>query len=154
MRSLLAFVVLVLLATGAWAADAVVRVEFRAAEDTAAAPLVPMTTPDGTTIYVSPHALLTNTDIAAATAEFDSQTGVPIVRLVFTEEGGRKLEEVTTARVGRMIAIVVEGRLMSAPRIMEPISAGEAVITGNFTSSEAERLAAGIVPPPPKAPQR
>lgn len=153
MKTIPALLAAALLSAWAWAAEPAVTVEFRAAEPDPAAMLAEMTTPDGTTVYVGEEALLTNADVKSAKVALDAQSKAPVVRLIFTEDGRKKLLDVTTARVGHMIAIVVEGKLLSAPRIMEPIAAGEAVITGNFTRAEAIRIAEGIVPPPPPAPK-
>jgi preprotein translocase subunit SecD len=60
--------------------------------------------------------------------------------------------EVTRANVGRSLAIVLDGKVISAPRIREPILGGSGVITGNFTTQQAQDLAlllrAGALPAP------
>lgn len=62
------------------------------------------------------------------------------IRVRFTEAGGRHFAEVTGANVGRLLGIVLDGRLYSAPRINEHIGGGSAQITGAFTQREAIEL--------------
>ncbi len=58
----------------------------------------------------------------------------------FTEEGGAKL---TQANQGKMLAVLVNGKVISAPTIRSKISE-QAMITGQFTKAEAEKIAEGI----------
>lgn len=84
--------------------------------------------------------LLTGKYLKNAQVSFD-QFGKPKVDIEFTEEGAIKFEEITARYVGKQIAIVLDGEVMSAPRVIEKISGGRAEITGNFTIEEAKRLA-------------
>lgn len=63
------------------------------------------------------------------------------VHLNFNDEGAKKFAAVTTASSGRLLGIVLDGKLYSAPRINEPITGGSAQITGHFSAREAEQLA-------------
>ncbi|MDH4139364.1 MAG: protein translocase subunit SecD [Coriobacteriia bacterium] len=62
------------------------------------------------------------------------------VNVIFNAEGSAKWAEITGARVGRPIAIVLDGQVQSAPVVQERISGGQTRITGNFTGEEAKRL--------------
>lgn len=84
--------------------------------------------------------LLTGKYLKNAQVSFD-QFGKAKVDVEFTEEGARKFEEITAKYIGKQIAIVLDGKVMSAPRVIEKISGGKAEITGNFTIDEAKRLA-------------
>jgi len=64
----------------------------------------------------------------------------PIVSVEFTPEGGKLFETITTEHVGEFLAIFLDGEIVSAPRINEPISGGGAVISGGFTAEEARDL--------------
>lgn len=64
----------------------------------------------------------------------------PIVSIRFTEDGGQLFEEITTEHVGEFLAIFLDGEVVSVPRINEPIAGGSAVISGNFTATEARDL--------------
>lgn len=83
-----------------------------------------------------------------------SQTGQASVSLSLDDKGRRIFSEITRDNVGRMLAIVLDGKVQSAPRINEQISGGEAVITGSFSPEEAAELAlvlrSGALPAPIK----
>jgi preprotein translocase subunit SecD len=82
----------------------------------------------------------------------DQNTSEPYVSLELTGTGGRVFADLTSANVGRRLAIVLDGNLYSAPVIRERIPSGQAQITGGFTSEEATDLAivlrAGALPAP------
>lgn len=72
---------------------------------------------------------------------FGGQTGIePIVRFEFNEEGAEKFYDVTSKNYGRSLAIVLDGEVISAPRINEAIR-GSGEISGNFTTDSARTLA-------------
>ncbi len=72
---------------------------------------------------------------------FGGQTGVePIVHFEFNEEGAEKFYEVTSKNYGRMLAIVLDREVISAPRINAAIR-GSGEISGNFTADSAKTLA-------------
>ncbi len=83
---------------------------------------------------------------------FDSRTGEPIVNFRFDTLGGKKFGDVTKRNVNRPFAIVLDGKVISAPVIREPILGGSGQISGNFTISSAQDLAlllrAGALPAP------
>ena len=56
----------------------------------------------------------------------------------------QRFAEVTRENIGRRLAIIVDGRICSAPVIQGEISGGKAQITGNFSEKEAKELAAKI----------
>ncbi len=63
------------------------------------------------------------------------------IMLAFNSAGGKQFGDLTSANVGRKLAIVLDGKLYSAPNINEPIMGGQASITGNFSQEEAISLA-------------
>ena len=74
-----------------------------------------------------------------------------LVTLDLTRKGGLKFTNVTGANVGRKLAIVLDGKVHSAPNIRQKIPGGSASITGGFqTDAEASDLAlllrAGALP--------
>lgn len=81
-----------------------------------------------------------------------SQTGQASVSLSLDDKGKRQFAQITRENVGRLLAIVLDGKVQSAPRINEEISGGEAVITGSFSPEEAAELAlvlrSGALPAP------
>ena len=66
--------------------------------------------------------------------------------------GAREFADVTTANVGRPFAIVLDGKIIEAPSIREPITGGAGQISGDFTPQSATDLAlllrAGALPAP------
>lgn len=102
-------------------------------------------------IAVEKDAMLTGEDVADARPAFD-QMNQAYVTLNFNGRGGRIFERVTAENVGRRMAIVLDGKVYSAPVIRERIGGGRASISGNFTTAEAQDLAivlrAGSLPAP------
>jgi preprotein translocase subunit SecD len=76
----------------------------------------------------------------------------PYVSVTLTGHGAEIFERLTGDNTGRRLAIVLDGRVQSAPVIRERIGGGRAVITGSFTLDEARDLAivlrAGALPAP------
>ena len=95
---------------------------------------------------------LTGKDLEKAGVSFAQNTNTPQISLKFTDEGSKKFEEITQRNVGQPLAIFLDGGVISAPRVNEAISGGEAVITGQFTLEQAKNLAiqlnAGALPVP------
>ena len=63
------------------------------------------------------------------------------VHLNFNATGAKQFADITTVNRGRLLGIVLDGKLSSAPRINEPITGGSAQITGHFTARDAQFLA-------------
>ncbi|MBI4436801.1 MAG: protein translocase subunit SecD [Candidatus Omnitrophica bacterium] len=98
-------------------------------------------------------AALTGEALVTATVSFDqSQFNEPYVSLEFNAQGGREFSRITRDNVGRRLAIVLDGKVQSAPVIKERIPSGHAQITGRFSMEEASDLAivlrAGALPAP------
>lgn len=95
---------------------------------------------------------LTGKDLSRASVDFDQTTGRPQIALVFTAEGAQKFSEITGRNIGRPLAIFLDETPLSAPTVQEQISGGNAVITGDFSLGEAQRLVnqlnAGALPAP------
>ncbi len=87
-----------------------------------------------------------------ARSGFDQQTGAPIVSFRFDTVGARQFAEITKNNVGRPFAIVLDGKVLSAPVINEPITGGSGQISGDFTVEETTTLSAllraGALPAP------
>jgi preprotein translocase subunit SecD len=88
-------------------------------------------------------------NLTDASAGFD-QNGRPAVNFRFDTTGARQFGDYTRQNVGRIFAIVLDGKVISAPRIISAITGGSGQITGNFTVESANRLAillrAGALP--------
>jgi SecD/SecF fusion protein len=87
-----------------------------------------------------------------ARAGFDQRTQEPIVSFRFDSVGARQFAEITQANVGRPFAIVLDGKVLSAPTIREPITGGSGQISGSFTVEDTTVLSAllraGALPAP------
>lgn len=112
--------------------------------------------PDGSTaetpIALDVEPLMTGEDVSDARPTFDSRDNKPSVSLSFNARGAAAFERITGEHVKRRMAIVLDGKVHSAPTIQDRISGGRASITGHFTPNEAQDLAivlrAGSLPAP------
>lgn len=80
-------------------------------------------------------------NLTRAMASIDPHTDQAVVALRFDVDGERALAELTSANVGRRIAIVLDGEVLSAPTIQEPILTGPLLVSGTFTHDSANQLA-------------
>ena len=80
--------------------------------------------------------------LSDASAGFDPQTREPVVNFRFDRTGAREFAAITEANVGRPFAIVLDGKVLSAPVIREPITGGSGQISGSVTVQEAGTLSA------------
>jgi len=108
---------------------------------------------DNEPLLLEKEAVLTGDALTNASVRFSqSEFNEPIVALEFNTEGAKKFAEITADNVGKRLAIVLDGKVQSAPRIKEAIPSGEAVITGRFTVEQAQDLAivlkVGALPAP------
>ncbi len=87
---------------------------------------------------------VTGSDIASANQGFDPDDNSPAVDFRLSGRGQERFSKVTEENVDRRFAIILDGRVMSSPRINEPIYGGSVQITGQFTMEEALDLAAII----------
>jgi len=103
----------------------------------------------GPALLLKKEAELSGSGLKDAYIGIDSN-GFPEVRLEFNREGAKKFARVTGTNIEKRLAIVLDGRVQSAPVIKDCISGGKAQITGRFTMDEAKDLAivlrAGALP--------
>ena len=114
--------------------------------------LLPSEEPEEPFVLVYREAALTGDRLTNSQPSFDQQTGQPVVTFKFDTSGARRFAEISRDNVGRRFAIVLDNRVISAPRIIEPILGGSGQITGNFTVESANNLAillrSGALPAP------
>jgi len=84
--------------------------------------------------------VMTGSDLKDAKAQM-GQNNQASVSLEFTDEGGKKFGNVTARNVGKKIAIVLDGEMLTNPVVQEAITGGHAQITGSRNMEEAEHLA-------------
>ncbi|MBR1730080.1 MAG: protein translocase subunit SecD [Selenomonadaceae bacterium] len=86
------------------------------------------------------NTVLTGTDLKNAQAAMN-QNNQNVVDLEFSDEGGKKFADLTMKNVGRKIAILLDGEVLTDPVVNEPILGGRAEISGQRTLEEAQKLA-------------
>lgn len=86
------------------------------------------------------NVVLTGNDLKDARGQI-GQNNQAMVGLEFSSEGAEKFADLTARNIGRQIAIVLDGEVLTAPVVNETITGGRAVITGSRTMEEAEHLA-------------
>jgi len=86
------------------------------------------------------HTVMTGADLAEALVTQD-EVGNLGVSFDLTERGAQVFGDYTSAHVGDLLGIVLDGTLISAPVINQPITGGNGIITGQFTAEEANGLA-------------
>ena len=107
---------------------------------------------DGGMVAIFSRVELSGENLIDSQATFDQQRNIPVVTQVFDTIGGRRFARLTTEHVNQRFAIVLDGRVLSAPVINEPILGGRGQISGNFTMQTAQDLAvllrSGALPAP------
>jgi len=127
--------------------------ELRLAEESPGAGLMEAAVGGGDKkVYLFKEAIITNNDLVDARVVDDgafidqnerASSGFSI-HVLFTEEGAQKMSRATGAHLGKPIAILVDGKVVSA-RIVRSVISDRAAISGVFTREEAERLVSRIM---------
>lgn len=101
---------------------------------------------EGRSVWVNPTPALTAADIQGAEPATDRNYG-QFVKVVFTEEGGKKMRDLTTAQMNKLIAIVLDGKIVNAPKVRSVIS-NDGIITGKppagLTTDEVRRILTSV----------
>lgn len=79
-----------------------------------------------------------------ARAAVDEMTGRPLIHLSFNDKGKALLAQATAAHIGRQLAVVVDGKIISVARIQTTISWGQLQITGRFDQTAAQDIALAL----------
>jgi SecD/SecF fusion protein len=131
------------------------KLEFRLVADPGQSPAETEALDDlerpGATMLVEKQVMVEGEDLTDAQLGFDQQrNGEPIVNFRFNIRGAQKFGDVTSKNVGRLFAIVLDNKVISAPRILTPITGGAGQISGHFTAEQANNLSillrAGALP--------
>ena|SRR5215469_3208889 len=99
----------------------------------------------GNALWLKRDGQLGSDALADAYACIDPRTGEPLVRVTLTPAAAPMFAELTRQNMLHRIAIVVNGKVVSAPVVREPIRGGAVEISGNLTVSKAEALAAEML---------
>lgn len=95
----------------------------------------------GTFFYLKEIPVIRGDQLKSASQGFHHQTNEPVVNFTLNQEGARAFGRFSVANVNRPFAIVLDGKVLSAPNIIEPILGGSAQITGGFSVKTANELA-------------
>jgi protein-export membrane protein SecD len=128
------------------------KLEFRMVADPGAADVdqLPSKESPGQTMPIERRVIVEGGDLIDAQPGFDQRTSEPIVNFKFNIRGAQRFGAATSENVGRFLAIVLDNQVISAPRILQPITGGSGQISGRFTVQQANDLAvllrAGALP--------
>ena len=95
----------------------------------------------GEELMVNKRIVMSGENLIDAQPRLDNQINEPIVSFTLDRLGAQKFGKTTSESVGKRLAIILDGKIISAPSIREPITAGNGNITGDFTFQEATDLA-------------
>ena len=106
----------------------------------------------GESLKISKRIVMSGENLIDAQPSIQNQQNEPTVSFTLDRIGSQKFGRTTTDNVGKRLAIVLDGKIISAPNINEPITSGKGVISGNFSFQEATDLAlllrSGALPTP------
>ena len=107
---------------------------------------------NGEKLKVSKRIIMSGENLIDAQPNINNQNNEPTVSFTLDRLGSQKFGRATTDNVGKRLAIVLDGEIVSAPNINEPITSGNGMISGNFTFQEATDLSlllrSGALPTP------
>jgi len=98
----------------------------------------------GTSLAVRRLGGIRGDNLLGAQQTFDPQTNEPVVSITFDQQGGARFANLTRENVNKPFAIILDGKVLSAPNINEPILGGSASISGGFTTETANNLAISL----------
>ena len=107
-------------------------------------PFAETTAQAGTSLAVRRLGGIRGDNLVGAQQTFDPQTNEPVVSITFDQQGGARFANLTRENVNKPFAIILDGKVLSAPNINEPILGGSASISGGFTTETANNLAISL----------
>ncbi len=103
-------------------------------------------------VIVSKRIILSGDNLVDAKPTMDTQTNETVVSFTLDRVGAKKFGKATSTGVGKRLAIILDGKIISAPSVREPIIGGSGQISGDFTFQSATDLAlllrSGALPAP------
>ena len=101
---------------------------------------------------VSKRIIMSGDNLLDAQPRMDSQTNETIVTFTLDRVGAKRFGKATASGIGKRLAIVLDGKIISAPVIRDTIASGSGQISGGFTFQSATDLAlllrSGALPAP------
>lgn len=95
-------------------------------------------------IAVKRQIMVAGDELIDAQQSYDPQSNAPVVSIRFNSSGANKFARTTQQNVNKPFAMILDGTVLSAPNINEPILGGSAQISGNFTVESANQLAIAL----------
>ncbi len=128
------------------------QLNFRLVSDNSEFGVDELVSENGEILKISKRIVMSGDNLVDAQPSIQNQLNEPSVSFTLNRLGAQKFGRATTDNVGKRLAIVLDGKIVSAPNINEPITSGNGVISGNFTFQEATDLAlllrSGALPTP------
>lgn len=94
---------------------------------------------NGDEVYIADTPLFTGADVQDVTRETDESVGM-CIDVTFEPVAAARLAAETRARVGQRLAIVVDGRVILAPRIEAEVPEGRLQLSGGFSAREWQEI--------------
>ena len=114
--------------------------------------LLPSDEGDGRMYLIRKRVMVSGDTLIDSQPSFDSRTNEPVVTFRFDSAGAKRFGAATAKNVGKLFAIVLDRKVISAPVIREPILGGSGQISGSFSIQGPQDLAlllrAGALPAP------
>jgi preprotein translocase subunit SecD len=124
--------------------QAAVRFEVRLAEDRPAPGLrEAKISGSDRSVYLHEEVIVSNSDIAAARVVRGDGPSQYSVNVEFNASGAEKMNSATRNHIGKPVAILIDGQVIVAP-VVRSIIGASAVVNGNYTKAQAERIVKGI----------
>ena len=103
-------------------------------------------------VMVSKRIILNGENLLDAQPQMNNQTNETVVSFTLDRVGAKRFGKATSTGIGKQLAIVLDGKIVSAPVIRDTIASGNGQISGNFTFQSATDLAlllrSGALPAP------
>ena len=102
--------------------------------------------------FVSKRIILSGDNLLDAQPRMDNQNNETVVSFTLDRVGAKRFGKATSANIGRQLAIILDGKIISAPVIRDTIASGSGQISGGFTFQSATDLSlllrSGALPAP------
>jgi len=95
-------------------------------------------------IAVKRQVMVSGDELIDAQQGYDQRSNAPVVNIRFNGSGSNKFARTTQQNVNKPFAMILDGKVLSAPNINEPILGGSAQISGSFTVASANQLAIAL----------
>ena len=120
--------------------------------------LIPGGDPRGPAVYLVKRRVIVSGENLSKAEVTSDQNNRPAIGFRFNGAGAKRFGDATAANIGRPFAIILDGKVISAPNINSAITGGSGIIEGSFTLEEVvtqvQLLSGGALPAPLKVEER